>query len=405
MNLEELESDLKRLPNEYIKIEIDNKIKNLKDLTEANPTLSNADKSYKIKEDVLEPLETKTYELRLWMDEKTPTISEVMNSTIESKITITSTYQNTIVIPYLDNQKGEMPKKVEKYEYERYECNEGVTLNWENEEWEYTITKETNKQSVCKLYFKTTTYEVVLYSESTTFENNKVLNNLIKNGSFENDLNNWDSFNSSNGNITTDTYNRGQKSLYIDDKNTTEGYWLTQRLNKQPKMNDLLYQGVSAKIKTFNTSAFRFGFSFWKTSEFSQMVSDITLKKITNGFEHFSTYYKVDISNLLYSQVGSGLVDIVGGYIDDIYVINLTETFGLGKEPAQEWVDKYIPYFDTSANIAVEKIEKLETKTFPFYNTQEVNVECQNANYQITNNTLEISNASNDVYCILKKIS
>lgn len=339
------------------------------------------------------------------MDEKTPTISEVMNSTIESKITITSTYQNTIVIPYLDNQKGEMPKKVEKYEYERYECNEGVTLNWENEEWEYTITKETNKQSVCKLYFKTTTYEVVLYSESTTFENNKVLNNLIKNGSFENDLNNWDSFNSSNGNITTDTYNHGQKSLYIDDKNTTEGYWLTQRLNKQPKMNDLLYQGVSAKIKTFNTSAFRFGFSFWKTSEFSQMVSDITLKKITNGFEHFSTYYKVDISNLLYSQVGSGLVDIVGGYIDDIYVINLTETFGLGKEPAQEWVDKYIPYFDTSANIAVEKIEKLETKTFPFYNTQEVNVECQNANYQITNNTLEISNASNDVYCILKKIS
>ncbi len=405
MNLEELESDLKRLPNEYIKIEIDNKIKNLKDLTEANPTLSNADKSYKIKEDVLEPLETKTYELRLWMDEKTPTISEVMNSTIESKITITSTYQNTIVIPYLDNQKGEMPKKVEKYEYERYECNEGVTLNWENEEWEYTITKETNKQSVCKLYFKTTTYEVVLYSESTTFENNKVLNNLIKNGSFENDLNNWDSFNSSNGNITTDTYNHGQKSLYIDDKNTTEGYWLTQRLNKQPKMNDLLYQGVSAKIKTFNTSAFRFGFSFWKTSEFSQMVSDITLKKITNGFEHFSTYYKVDISNLLYSQVGSGLVDIVEGYIDDIYVINLTETFGLGKEPAQEWVDKYIPYFDTSANIAVEKIEKLETKTFPFYNTQEVNVECQNANYQITNNTLEISNASNDVYCILKKIN
>lgn len=112
MNLEELESDLKRLPNEYIKIEIDNKIKNLKDLTEANPTLSNADKSYKIKEDVLEPLETKTYELRLWMDEKTPTISEVMNSTIESKITITSTYQDTIVIPYLDNQKGEMPKKM-----------------------------------------------------------------------------------------------------------------------------------------------------------------------------------------------------------------------------------------------------------------------------------------------------
>ncbi len=193
--------------------------------------------------------------------------------------------------------------------------------------------------------------------------------------------------------ITTD------KKACIDDKNTTEGYWLTQRLNKQPKMNDLLYQGVSAKIKTFNTSAFRFGFSFWKTSEFSQMVSDITLKKITNGFEHFSTYYKVDISNLLYSQVGSGLVDIVEGYIDDIYVINLTETFGLGKEPAQEWVDKYIPYFDTSANIAVEKIEKLETKTFPFYNTQEVNVECQNANYQTTNITLEILNTLTDVYC------
>jgi len=125
----------------------------------------------------------------------------------------------------------------------------------------------------------------------------------------------------------------------------------------------------------------------------------ITLKKITNGFEHFSTYYKVDISNLLYSQVGSGLVDIVGGYIDDIYVINLTETFGLGKEPAQEWVDKYIPYFDTTANIEVDNIEKLETKYFKFYGVEESSIECSNALYKVIGNTLEISNATDNVYC------
>lgn len=60
---------------------------------------------------------------------------------------------------------------------------------------------------------------------------------------------------------------------------------------------------------------------------------------------------------------------------------------------------KYIPYYDTSAVIAVEKIEKLKTKTFTFNNTQEINVECQNANYQTTNITLEILNTLTDVYC------
>ena len=59
------------------------RILNTNDVVEK--TLEDAKESYKLKEGVLKGQESKTYELRLWLDESTPAVSEVMNKTLNSK--------------------------------------------------------------------------------------------------------------------------------------------------------------------------------------------------------------------------------------------------------------------------------------------------------------------------------
>ena len=94
VNLEVLNSST--LTNiEYIREQLNEKgsisgsrILNTNDVVEK--TLNEAKESYKLKEGVLKGQESKTYEFRLWLDESTPAVSEVMNKTLNSKITITT---------------------------------------------------------------------------------------------------------------------------------------------------------------------------------------------------------------------------------------------------------------------------------------------------------------------------
>jgi len=94
INLEVLNSST--LTNiEYIREQLNEKgsisgsrILNTNDVVEK--TLNEAKESYKLKEGVLKGQESKTYEFRLWLDESTPAVSEVMNKTLNSKITITT---------------------------------------------------------------------------------------------------------------------------------------------------------------------------------------------------------------------------------------------------------------------------------------------------------------------------
>ena len=38
-------------------------------------------------------------------------------------------------------------------------------------------------------------------------------------------------------------------------------------------------------------------------------------------------------------------------YFDDVIFIDLTETFGAGNEPSQDWCDKHINYFEGTSTI------------------------------------------------------
>lgn len=89
VNLEDLIVEEKELPLEYIKVSInDSKGKNLSQYESVDKTLNESKSAHKLTTGVLKVGETKKFSLRLWLDEKTPTIDEVMNATFKSKITL-----------------------------------------------------------------------------------------------------------------------------------------------------------------------------------------------------------------------------------------------------------------------------------------------------------------------------
>ncbi len=55
-------------------------------------TLDNASAAYKLKKSYLEPLESKTFTLRLWLDENTPPDDDIMNAIFKSKVTVTTSF-------------------------------------------------------------------------------------------------------------------------------------------------------------------------------------------------------------------------------------------------------------------------------------------------------------------------
>lgn len=93
-NLEILDTTtLERL--EYIKILFNEKdkaeeAKILGNQEVVQKTLDNAITSYQLNTGIIGENETKTYELRMWLDENTPASNEIMNRTISSKVTITT---------------------------------------------------------------------------------------------------------------------------------------------------------------------------------------------------------------------------------------------------------------------------------------------------------------------------
>ena len=64
----------------------------LSELEDTSKTLENAKSSKKIETGYLDRNQEKTFELRIWLDENTPTNEEFMNKIFESKITVISSY-------------------------------------------------------------------------------------------------------------------------------------------------------------------------------------------------------------------------------------------------------------------------------------------------------------------------
>lgn len=93
VNLENILSRNKQLPNEYIKYSInDGTPITLTSRTTSDPVNEDADVAYQLTSGSLAPDEEDIYTLKLWLDEDTPPISNVMNAEFLSKIVVVGSY-------------------------------------------------------------------------------------------------------------------------------------------------------------------------------------------------------------------------------------------------------------------------------------------------------------------------
>ena len=93
VNLEDMILPEKRLPSEYIKVSVDNgRPISLKEIEKQAGNIEGSDSSYKLTSGSLAPEEETTYNIKMWMDEETPAIEEVMNASFVSKVSISAGY-------------------------------------------------------------------------------------------------------------------------------------------------------------------------------------------------------------------------------------------------------------------------------------------------------------------------
>lgn len=93
VELENMEVEGKRLAEKYVKVSLnDSTPEVLTFYEEKEPTLEEADSSFKLTSGSLAPEEEVSYTLKLWMDEETPAIEETMNALFSSKISIEAGY-------------------------------------------------------------------------------------------------------------------------------------------------------------------------------------------------------------------------------------------------------------------------------------------------------------------------
>jgi len=167
VNLEEFALDVKRLSNKYIKISLnDSNGKVLNTYEEVTKTLDNADTSHKLTSGSLKPDESVTYNLKLWMDEETPAIDEVMNAAFESKVTVIANYKEdvtnkieTTIVTKNENfskEKETIDVTVTSELYDIIEVSDdGVTYNPVDVKGKsVTITRTFNREGTHKIYFK-----------------------------------------------------------------------------------------------------------------------------------------------------------------------------------------------------------------------------------------------------------
>lgn len=162
--------------------------------------------------------------------------------------------------------------------------------------------------------------------------------NMIPDSSFENNGSGWSRI--VGDVVSSDCYSG--KCLYINDTSTTTGS-LWNRFNYDFQINHKFY--LYAMTKGSSGSIY---IGLTKDGATKNLMWEI--KATTNNWiRNDNIINLVDTSNLY--QIGSSLAGTATFYIDDLMLIDLTDTFGAGKEPELDWCKKHISYFDNVTTI------------------------------------------------------
>ncbi len=178
VNLEtlSLEEGQKPLPEQYIKVQLDDRTPTLLNSYESvTQTIENATASHRLTTGILDgEHKSVTYHLRLWLEETTPAIDDVMNAYFKSKITVTATYKsneqlkndvNVLAKSNTDiyNEESEsitLTATSDKYDLTEYKISERQeTQNWK------PISKKDKTFTVTETFTKAGTYYFTVKDE------------------------------------------------------------------------------------------------------------------------------------------------------------------------------------------------------------------------------------------------
>lgn len=163
------------------------------------------------------------------------------------------------------------------------------------------------------------------------------IKNLVKNGSFENGLSNWNIVGDSGSWLYTTIFHFGSAAYY---RIPSEHGWnyLTQSIYWT---NQHKYYYFAHTICTTNQTF---------VCDISTKGGTISVTAVPNAYKKGSVVYTADftgnnnISINFFKTTGNVIVDGIG-------VVDLTEAFGSGNEPNKTWCDSNITYFDSSTTV------------------------------------------------------
>ena len=187
--------------------------------------------------------------------------------------------------------------------------------------------------------------------------NEYTITNMIKNGNFEKDAANWAL---SGASITSDEKYSGEKSLMLSPNTTAMS---TQTLSSTaPVLNHKYYGSIMYKTASGLTAADnRFE---WYNTDNSDALMVFANKKDTQGkWERLSGIGQITSTSYLDKSwyVRNFMVNATtNSYVDEVMIVDLTETFGAGNEPTKEWCDENINYFE-GTTIITKKEAPLDT--------------------------------------------
>lgn len=196
-------------------------------------------------------------------------------------------------------------------------------------------TVEPNGKNRLIIEFKDNTYATINLEEDSTQKYQIV--DLIKNGDFENGITSW----TYNGILTNDPnkYSGNYSGKFTSNNTTLKNIQQTVKLTK----NHIYY--ASEKIYLSNSSTKDLEFDLYRVGgtingypEYGNIdLKELQAKTWNNLSFVFtsSVTYNYNIRPVYFSEVNDA-------YIDDVMLIDLTETFGSGNEPDKDWCDTHI---------------------------------------------------------------
>ena len=188
--------------------------------------------------------------------------------------------------------------------------------------------------------------------------NEYTITNMIKNGDFEKDAANWEL---SGASITSDEKYSGGKSLMLSPNTTAMS---TQTLSSTaPVLNHKYYGSIMYKTVSGLTAADnRFE---WYNTDNPDALMVFANKKDTQGkWERLSGIGQITSTSYLDKSwyVRNFMVNATtNSYVDEVMIVDLTETFGAGNEPTKEWCDENINYFEGTTIIKAEPTPATDT--------------------------------------------